>query len=246
MNLHPYRTAQRVLIATRKAGATVPAPIAKAEARAEKIAAYTDTFTAPELRDALVAAIDAGREPTTDPHVAAALNAQQLHNEALADTMRTEAGHILTDALTQHDIALIDAWRTVFDTAAAALHTAHEVLGDIDLNNAEAILRQGGDAADVWTKAKTGIRTIDTITQAWVAWAQATRLAPVDGTWQAARITDADWHTWHTHKLGGSTDVWAIVRAGAHLDLADANTYRQRVDQLTTERAAEATAAAAR
>lgn len=240
LELQPLLTAQRALATARKAGVQIPKPIIDAEQRATRIANYSTNLASPELIDALVTAIDAGKDITTDKNVAAALQAQQLVNEGIRERMRNQAGQILTDALTIRDEELFDALTTVFDKAADQLATAHTTLGDVDINNADAVLRLGGHAAEAWAVAKSGVATIDTINKTWAAWAQVTKLAPIDAHWQTLRIADVDWHTWHTNKLAGNPNPWKLTQLGITLSLADANEYRQRHEALQTERAKEA------
>lgn len=239
-----YAKVQTVLAATRRIGAPLPVAITTAADRAAAIARAGENVARPhhELMAAMVRAVDQGKDPALDKDVQRWIAGQALANDAVLHGMRAEAADILTTALIEHQADLLTSWRTLFDNTVDTLHDTHDVLGDIDLTNTEAIVQRGPDANTAWATATNAITTLRNIATAWQTWATATRAAAVNRDHAIHIVAEVDWQTYRDNTLGGTVDYWQLVGLDVTLTLADPDEYKQRIRDVDTERAAEAAA----
>lgn len=217
---------------------TFPKPVAQALADADKLrtlARDTPAPTADQLADAAATALLAGRDPLTDPDVQRLLAARHLNGggHGLAYLVNQAAEARTLTALEQHVDAIVDTLRTGCATAAQHLTDAHDVLGDLALDDTHAIVRLGNNAAELWVNAREAAQTIRVIDSGWVALANLTRFAST-GTPATLRLAEVSLDQYE--QLGRRADPWAIIRAGATIDLATATTVHERTERLERER----------
>lgn len=219
-----------------------PGPVAEAFDRHDTITTGIDNIAVGNLARLVTDALIDGRDPTTDPDVQRAVTANAV-TDAKPSIVSAAMDRLTTTILDQSD-QIIEAWRDPFNRAAADLHAAYEVLGDIDLTDTDTIVRLGPDATAAWAKATTATTTVNLCVDGWHTLRILTRgmgdvrrdhrvlvMAHVDG----AAILDGT--------LGDrQPDPWEIVRGGWTLSLATPDELNERVAAIATERDRRATA----
>jgi hypothetical protein len=232
-----------IITASEQVGAKLPPAVVEAYDRTTRHSQKAAAIYPPAgaLAAAVVAALDADRDPAADPTVQRLLAAQQLGGsdrgavrgvqslleQQLQDVCRAQAG------------AIVKAWRRPFDAAAATLVKAHERLGDIDLDDTGTVVQQGGDAAAVWASARAALSAIAQINDAWFSLAQLTRFASDNPHLAALRITSASpeqYAAWVDDKRGRRAGAWEMVAAGLPLSLADGSEFARRCSAIEAQR----------
>lgn len=237
-----YRTHLATLRRAVTATATkMPKPVADALADCDKIAEAVATMPAPhphELGDAAAAAILDGRHPADDPTVVRLITIRALTGQvggALESQAREAGERRVRSALTEHEDRLAGALRAAAQHAGEQLTRAHDVLGDIDLDDAEAVIRQGPDASRAWADAK------EAQVQLHLLDAGAIALAGLVGSdhdiisaGRTLRLSVPSLEEYE--QLGRQAEPWQIVKAGAGIDLAGRRDVSARRTQLNEQR----------
>ena len=186
--------------------------------------------------DAVYAALDAGRDPATDAEVQRTITAAYLDNPGMAAAVREAAYGRARAVCNDHADEIVDAWRKPFDAAAAVLASAHERLGHVQLDNADAILRHGGDIADVWAKARAAVSTVRAVRLGWTSLAEFTGAVKVDNHFRVLSLIDPTVEQWLGDRLRESNpDPWDATLKGYTLDLPTFAEYRQRIARILAE-----------
>ncbi len=125
-----------ILDRTAALGCTVPKPLIEAQDRVVKMRAALDAARLPmtAITEPFRAALEAGRNPATDPAVQKAYLARQIGHLPVMEEIRTEVDGQLTVAVREHTPALVAAWRKPFSAAADTLTAAREGLRNLDLD----------------------------------------------------------------------------------------------------------------
>ncbi|WP_146244043.1 hypothetical protein [Curtobacterium sp. MCBD17_013] len=220
-----------IITTTENLGVAVPTPVADAYAR------YTKTDTALRtvyvgdgaLATAVLAALDAGQDPNVDHEVQRIVTSAAAGNEAVATQVRSKVLQDLVAALTDSADDLVAAWQEPFNAAAADIATTAAQLGPISLAATDAVVRQGGEAADQWAKASQANATIDTIVGAWTTLAMQTRFVPLNNRNGMLRFTDPTFDQWDSIPLSEAKyNAWDAYGLGLKLSLASSADYIAR------------------
>lgn len=225
-------TAQRL-------GATMPKAITEDYNKLTAVTERARTFRHEELSDnlgtAVVAALEAGSDPLTDPGVAQAVIRRTLYTTepSIESALGARAHRCLED----HAVAIVTALRDPFDRAAATIAASFDTLGDLDLSDTRAVVNRGGDAAGAWSDAQTATKNIDEIRQAWKLLAQATSLIPWEARHGALVIAAVPAAAYIDQPIDPKLSAWDAARHGWPLELATPDTYRERLTAVTDEQA---------
>jgi hypothetical protein len=236
---NPTTQARAVVAMSNAVGAKLPAPVLESYDRLTRIAKKAETIYPPRgaLIDAVLAALDADRDPVTDPDVQRAHLAMQIgSSEGVGRQVTEVAAGQMRDTFSLHAEAIVKAWQKPFNAAAAELATAHERIGDVPLEDTDTILRAGGDIAAVWAKAQQAAAVVDQLDVAWLALATLTRFAPIDPRFPALRIADVDAEQWASAGLERkSVTAWNAQLSGLRLSLAGGAEYVARIAAVQVE-----------
>lgn len=189
-------------------------------------AAHLDTRN--DLAERVVEALEAGRDPFTDPAVAAAATREAVNrNRPGIDAAIDDRAQTFLD---EHAVGLVTALRKPFASAADTLTDALDKLGDVDLADAQAVVVQAGTAAQTWVQATAALRTIEQIQRQWLLLSQLTSSLPTPQQTAALVIVDPDPGQWlNDDQAHVKRSAWDLLRAGYRLDLATPDTFRDRL-----------------
>lgn len=222
-----------------KLGVTIPkataAAIAEGEALAEKVRSLD---LEADVAGAVLAALAKGADPFTDPDVIREVTRQRVRESgvSLDNAVTGHAQHVINT----HAAEILEAFRGAFDTAADDLARAHAKLGDIALDDTDVILKQGGNVAALWAKARQAEETINAIRQTFGVLLGNSDAHVYEAQYRALAIADIPPADFLAHGLrhNGIT-AWDITRNGWPLDLATPETYAARIAAVLKEMQAE-------
>jgi hypothetical protein len=227
------------------AGGTWPKSVANALADAEELPAAVAAIPGPSVDDLAGAVVDcltAGRDPLDDEHVRRLTTAAVLAGptgNALRGGVTRAAEARVVGALTESADDVLATLCEAVAESGATLSAAWRILGDLELNDAGAVLKMGPDASRAWTDAIAAQKRIRAIDGGWFGLAELTRFAGSSTSAPTLRLADLSLEQYE--KLGRKAEPWDIVRAGATIELADRTTIRERVARHTGEREARQT-----
>ena len=156
--------------AIKAAEAVWPKPVAQALADRDRLAtaaANLPPVTYGDLHAAMAAALLDNRDPFTDDKVRRLVTGFAIIGESSRGVtygVQQVAEARIVDALTEHADKILQAFKVAVDTAGEVLREAYTVLGDVDLYQADVILKRGAKAAAAWTNINNAqglIRTIE-------------------------------------------------------------------------------------
>ncbi|MCA4726879.1 aldehyde dehydrogenase [Mycolicibacterium fortuitum] len=187
-----------------------------------------------DLNDAVLDAIEAGRDFHTDKTVQRLILERVLTNQGqgIADAARERSMQQKRAALVEHADDVLDEWAEVLAPHAAALAAAAEALPMDNLDDVRSVITRGLDAVEHWHNAQRAITMWSAAVQGFTGFADAARVRYHEH--KALILTDADAATLEpaqqTARLQGSRhiDVWTLVRHGISLDLATVTEFRAR------------------
>ncbi|MFZ2228295.1 MAG: hypothetical protein WA090_09405 [Candidatus Nanopelagicaceae bacterium] len=222
-------------------GIKLPKPISTAQATLEKIRAGAAAIPPHDLSGVANAVADSlarDADPVTDPAVAKAIALSVITSSAVVNNIEAVGMERLAQSCADHADDIVIAMRIPFDAAAAVLVTSHKQIGDVDLKDSAAILRQGGNVASVWADAVTASKAIDAIIVAWHSLSQIIRPEQADRRWVALRMIDASAEVYDRLNASGvAVTPWEAVCGGAKLSLPTLSEYTERRAAITAERA---------
>jgi hypothetical protein len=221
---------RQIIAHTDRIGARLPKAVQEAVERRERHRATLAKLTAPaDLSGVVLAALDAGTDPATDTDVQRVIAAQRLVE--LRSVLQIGLEDELVEALTDHGDAIVAAWRKPFNNAAATLADAAKHIGAHDLDDTGAVLSHGGDAADMWVRAREAQRVIDAALTGWAALMTLCRTVSATDPHKALRMAALDVEQWQSIDQRHAT-AWDLCRLGATLSLPTAAEYRKRVEEV--------------
>lgn len=187
-----------------------------------------------DLAGAVVAALEAERDPANDPEVQrvvirrAIVEVQSGVEQAIA--ARTHG------LLTAHGGAILAAFDKPFAKAATTITHAVDRIGDVAIDDMHAVLARGGDAAKMWAEARTAVDTIAAIQQAWKLLSSTASHLSVDPRYWLLTIAEVPAGTFVAEQLGRARiSAWDAARRGFTLSLATPDTLRQRIHAIQAE-----------
>ena len=218
----------------RAVGTKLPAPIVTALKRREDVLNAARGFaTGQGVGGAVTAALLAGNDPAADPAVQRAVTARALMAENIATQVEEEIEARTVQAYVEHVDAMVAAWSVPFDTATATLTAAHDLLGDVALDDAPAILQMGPAAATAWGEARAADAAIEHILSGWFALVTVTRTASLDRRHIILRKAAVTFEQWRDQELPErNLSAWDATRAGLTLALPTPVEYRARIKAL--------------
>lgn len=230
---NPHKTLARIFATADTLGATIPKAVLEEHAALADLAARaTGLDLRTDVPGVVLASLEAGRDPFTDPAVIAeSIRAQLSDNPNNRNSMTTALADRSAVFLDTHAATVWAAFAEPFDTAATALAAALERLGPVDLDDTRAVLARGGNAADVWAGAQQAERTIRDVRAVWKLLGAAGSTFPAEqDRHRLLVIADISAERWTADKLNGSSmGAWDALRAGYRLDLATPETFRARL-----------------
>lgn len=186
------------------------------------------------LTAALVAAMEAGRDPLTDKAVTRELAAKQL--AALEPSLMIQA-HIdqqVAALLFRHADTIIDTWRPLIDEANEALTEYRAVCPGVDLSDTNTVSSLRVQQMTPWGRAREAVMTLDRIAQAWTTMCTAAGLARIDVS--ARPLIFADLTLDQLDTLGDRPDPTAVSGLDVTLNLASPDEYQRRTTTLDSDR----------
>lgn len=235
---------RQILAATDACGANLPKPVRDAlERRADHRATVSNLTRPRDLARAVLAALDAGKDPAADETVQRGLAAVQV--AGMRDTLLSELDADVTETMRANADKIIGAWSKGFNALSATLSTAFTQIGDFDLDDTRSVLSRGGDAADTWTKTRDAVARVEKAMTGWAALMDLTHLASLNGEHRPLRYAELSLEQFRA--VPRKAGPWKLLSAGATLSLPTAAQYRDRVaaveDAIRAEAAAEELAA---
>jgi len=231
-------------------GGVFPKALTKALEDYDKITAVRIEVPSTEaITDLLAAHMLAGTDPFEDPAVLR-VAAQRALTNARGESLSYAVGesaerHVLAQVGECADGILAD-WGKAAVKPGQILADAYAVLGDVDLTSSGTILKMGTAATRAWAAASDAIALMRVIDAGWNSLAELTQFANANNH-QALRHADLDLDTyeplWTMGRTNYPADIWAIVVAGAALDLADRVTFHDRVQHIAEARVERQTSA---
>jgi hypothetical protein len=238
MTIHAYLGLVRQAVTA--ANADLPKPVADALAARDALTATADrlpTGSHAEMMGAVADALVAGRDPLDDEQVRRLVVARILGGEtggSLAYGIGNAADERIVAALAENVDAICDSFKAGVDAAGQVLAEAHDLFGDVDLDESHLILKMGPKASGAWTDAKDAVQRIRVIDSGWFALAELVHFA---GTTTSRAVRLADVTLEQSEQLGHRAEPWAIVRAGATINMAaTADAIAERVQRIAVER----------
>lgn len=204
-----------------------PAPVAAViEHRAEMLDRLQVWIPPHALAPVVLDAIERGADVANDPAVIEALRWAQLHSAdpTITPAMRRQLLEGLRMALTEYADAVTSTWGTAVAAAAAQLTAAHKVLGETDLDDADAIVRLGGQAAEAWGVARAALTTVEQAHAGWrllFHFTRGRRSSAPSALVLADLAPEVCLARPELYGSGKAREVaWGLIAAGVELDLA--------------------------
>ena len=213
-------------------GATIPKPLATEHAGLVAAADRLRNLKTGARNDVgavVAAALEADRDPFTDPAVAAAVIgravADSLHGVEQAATERT------AQFVEEHAATILASFTKPFSVAADTIADAHRILGDVSLSDARAIAKRGGEAGRAWAEAHAAEKVIAEVGQVWKLLSQvAPHAVPLQPQYRLLTIADVPAADWLEHGLTNvKVSPWDAARNGWPLALATPEQYLERI-----------------
>jgi len=188
---------------------------------------------------AVIDALMRGKDPAADREVQRLSVLSSIANPGIGSAIEAHGTELIREALADHADEIVNAWRPGFDSAVAVLLDAFVIIGDLALDDSDAVLQRGAAATDAWANATKADDRVRRITEALQALGNFTRLTIVDKRHAALRLVDVDFQTWQSLALAGrQLSGWDAVRAGLTPSLPTLAEYRVRVRTLQEAQAA--------
>jgi hypothetical protein len=188
------------------------------------------------LVDAVLAALEADRDPAADPAVQRIVTYRAVSGPGIEDTLLTRLDRDIRPALTAGVDDFITAWRPPFDAAVTDLTAAHADLGDIQLTDTSTVVRGGPKAAAAWAQAQQASSTLLAIRGGWSTLARYTHTNDPTA-WPVLTVADVPGEVCLTDKLrGANPHPWDLVLAGYQLSLPTVAEYRARLEGIEQAR----------
>jgi hypothetical protein len=220
-------------------GATLPKTV---RADYDRLAALADQArhlgrAGNDICAAVLAALERDEDPYRSPDVIAAVIGHAI------DTRRAGIDEALSGRaarfLNTHSPIIIESFGPAFDRHAETLTRCAEALDVDDLDDATAIVKKGGTAAQAWTDATAAARAVELIAATWSLLASVVPAIPAaDNRYRPLIIANIDPDTYINETLAHyGVTPWQAARRGWLSYCGNAAGYRTRVDNLLAARA---------
>lgn len=226
----------------------VPPPAALVEKldRADRLTRCAETMlgTAGDLNEAVLDAIEAGRDIHTDKAVQRLAVSRMLANQGvgIADAAYRRSVQQKRAALVEHADAVLDEWADALAEHSTALSAAVAALPVHNLDNVREVITHGPDAVQHWTNAKKSIAMWTAAVQGFTAFADAAGIDHSGSERKQLILTDASAAelepAWRTARTEGTRhlDAWILARHGVSLCLATLSEFCARTASFEADR----------
>lgn len=236
----PAMRAHTIATELTEVGAKQPKEVADALKRYQDAdAAFHDLAAAASSDNflALMRTMLAGEKPATEDVLrvlmADALARRTMDAQALVGDLETE----LRDAVAASTDAIARALVAPFDKAAEQVAAGRETLGDIDLDDLEAVTRLGGNAAQVWQDTKAALAVVNKVVSI-IGRLEQIGGYPSTNRYPVLVFADLSLTDYRQVRNVERPNAWNVVRAGLPLALANAEQYASRAAALEEQWAA--------
>lgn len=187
-----------------------------------------------DLAGAVVAALEAERDPASDPEVQQAATRRAILQ--VQDGVEQAIAARTHNLLSEQGAAILAAFDKPFTKAATTITHAVDRIGDVAIDDMHAVLARGGDAAKMWAEARTAVDTIAAIQQAWKLLSSTASHLHVDPRYWLLTIAEVPAGTFVDEQFGRPRiSAWDAARRGFTLSLATPDTLRQRIQTIQSE-----------
>lgn len=211
-------------------GAPLPNKIAAGIRRARELGDGLDAIAANDaaLPTAVLAAVAEGRDPAADPDVQRAVTALTLADVGPANAVRSAIAAELRSLIVNNVDAIVATWRPVVDAASETMAAHVEILRDVDLDDATAVVRRGGAAADAWGAVRGAEATLTAVSSAWRGLRLSFGSGVPERRYFALILATAPAYV----ELGEALTSWQTVKAGHSLTLAGLDELQERIEEV--------------
>lgn len=230
--------ARFIMTTARDLGIKLPKAITTAQDSIDAVRRAHDSIPRPAIADAFTAAVLKNRDPLSDPEVVRAIVSERLVADGMGRAAADACERRLCTTIGSHQQQLVDLMRVPFDTAVAHLTEAHDLFGDLNLDDTTNALRAGGSAANVWGSAVAAIKTVKQIEKMWHATHALNQQTMLTTTSKRSSLCWLDpgkgmdeWIPLPPNPI----DAWQATRLGFTLALADPDEYARRLKTVTEE-----------
>lgn len=151
-------------------GIDPPAEVTEAAERVDRIVTGYRNRPPHDVLRATMAALDAGRDPATDPAVQAAVTSQAIAAFDDAGGLHLAATDLIVAAATRHADDIVDLLRVPFDAAATELAELHTKTDGHALDDIEGAGQRSPDLAAALSRARFDVLPhIDSVVATWGA-----------------------------------------------------------------------------
>ncbi|SLE60830.1 Uncharacterised protein [Mycobacteroides abscessus subsp. massiliense] len=226
-------------------GVQLPAGYVEQVAAVDAItaAAAQVTVTTEQLHNAVIAAIEAGKDYHKDAHVQRLALDRQLTSQNIGERARIRADQLLSAALAEYADDILEDWADALEPCSAALVAAADA-GLSNLRETASVVAKGGEnmaklhhaqvAANAWTAAVNGFYSLAVVSRVGytgdvgVTIYTPARLAALEPAFTLARQENTD------------PDAWTLARCGIPLRFATLRHFMARAAQFNADRQAAA------
>lgn len=186
-----------------------------------------DLSSGPNFAKSVVAALEAGEDPTGPEMLPALLRRAISENlTGIEDVLNARSIEFVQDCAPR----LLKLHEKPFTSAAAVIHAAHDQFGDVPLEDTEAILKRGGDAATVWAGAQAACSSITRMLQTWKVLGTVASSVRASQQYRLLRIAEIPPATFVKRRLGRvEMSPWEVARQGYRLSFADQDALAARI-----------------
>jgi len=237
LNAHLKACFSLVPQVSRMLNVDLPKPVAEAialtKARPPDVAAPPTTV---ELAAAIAEAVEADRDPASDPTVQTLLARRVLAELNIHHQIAAHAEYQLGQAIKGSAEAIVASWREALTAEAKALTAAKETVGAGDVEDVFAWKIPTEAAASAWAVSRTSGARFDAAARAW--WMLGLAAGVPANPHRRALVYGS--LTLDQHRaLPPRPTAWEVVSAGIDLDLATYDTWAERNHALDDELAGE-------
>lgn len=227
-----------IVKAIKATGTPIPTVIQKLQEKQDRIREATrefyDTTDNGTLAAVWAGAILEDRNPYEDPEMIRAIITHTLRSADLERAGAAHMGDLITEALTDAQDDILDAFKNAVAEASNTLTSAHDIIGDYD--DDAVLIRLGTDAVAAHHAKKAAINVVRLIDHGWSALARQTRFA-AETTESVIRLADLPVERFEEIRRNRTVNPWEIITRGGTLDLAiDRATVTARTSRHAEER----------
>ena len=213
----------------------------KFEQALAKATAYTDgpslAYDAQACTQAIVAALEAGADPATDPDVRTHLARQQLHSMRVGELLHQHADDRKAALLVEHIGDFIAVMSEVVEQADEAIQQARQAIPNLNLHDPGFVSALPPEHMTLWGRAREAVGRLERISKVWHLLMPA---GPVQPSGVHRPLMFAALSAEQLRALGPQPKPTAAAHAGHRLSLATPQQYAERVAAVQEQQREEA------